>query len=254
MAYTFNDPYNGSDRKVLLLSDQTIDLDDIPDLESIFRDPYGAWSDGTTLWLGHNATSQGSPYDRVFSFNLPAPPDNSLIALDVQPTGIKRFHRPFTQYFVAVDPDVAEATITPTAANDAATIEIDGTRVSSGSSHTVSLSAGFNDVAIVVTAPGGTETKTYRVLIGRGSTEPGAWKASDDFDTLRVTENIFPYGAWSDGTTMWISDAADRTLFAYSLDSGEPQSDKDLELDTGNSLPTALWSDGTTSGSPTVWT
>ena len=53
-------------------------------------------------------------------------------------------------------------------------------------------------------------------------------------------------GLWSDGTTAWVSDAADDNLYAYVLSDFSRDSDKDIDLASGNTAPRGIWSDGTT--------
>ena len=66
--------------------------------------------------------------------------------------------------------------------------------------------------------------------------------------------NTKPSGLWSDGTTLYTTDAGQKKVFAYTLSSGAHDSDKDFNLfdggdsllSDGNSWPAGLWSDGTT--------
>ena len=41
--------------------------------------------------------------------------------------------------------------------------------------------------------------------------------SGNDFDTLEAVGNRNPYGLWSDGTTMWVADALDAKIYAYSM-------------------------------------
>ena len=62
-----------------------------------------------------------------------------------------------------------------------------------------------------------------------------------------ATGNKNPTGIWSDGTTVWVADDADRKLYAYNLPTKARVSGKDLTaLDASNVLPAGIWSDGTT--------
>ena len=53
---------------------------------------------------------------------------------------------------------------------------------------------------------------------------------------------------WSDGTTMWVTDAAADKIYAYNLASGSRVVSEDFNTlnAAGNNTPTGLWSDGTT--------
>ena len=59
--------------------------------------------------------------------------------------------------------------------------------------------------------------------------------------------NTAPRGLWSDGTTLWVADASDAWLYAYTLAGGSRQASKDIIL-ADNTGPYGLWSDG-----PTLW-
>ena len=58
---------------------------------------------------------------------------------------------------------------------------------------------------------------------------------------------------WSDGTTIWVADASDDKLYAYTLAGGARDTSKEFALAGGtpfssnnNGAPTGIWSDGTT--------
>ena len=56
-------------------------------------------------------------------------------------------------------------------------------------------------------------------------------------------ENSRPSGIWSDGQTAWVADLEDARLYAYRLDDGQPQPDRDIATAPA---PMGLWSDGET--------
>ncbi len=76
----------------------------------------------------------------------------------------------------------------------------------------------------------------------------------DDFILAAV--NTEPYGIWSDGTTMWVSDSVDKKIYAYNMITKERDEAKDFNTlytgdpmdatDDGNSNPGDIWSNGTT--------
>ena len=72
--------------------------------------------------------------------------------------------------------------------------------------------------------------------------------AQRDIDTLAAAGNDEPYGPWSDGTTMWVTDWVDEKLYAYVLATGERDADKDFDTlaAAGNTIPQGIWSDGVT--------
>ena len=75
-----------------------------------------------------------------------------------------------------------------------------------------------------------------------------ARNAALDFDTLAAAGNESPHGMWSDGTTLWVVDSADRQIYAYDLSSIErvPSRDFNTLRGAGNTNPSGIWSDGTT--------
>jgi len=75
-----------------------------------------------------------------------------------------------TSYTASVPNSVTAITIVPTAANDAATIKVNGTVVNSGTvSGSIALAVGPNAITTVVTAQDGTTTKTYTLTITRAA-------------------------------------------------------------------------------------
>ena len=79
------------------------------------------------------------------------------------------FNAGTTGYAVDVPNDVSSVEITATAADTAATLEINGTAATSGSAQTVdNLSVGDNTIAVAVTARDGATVKTYTTTVKRG--------------------------------------------------------------------------------------
>ena len=71
---------------------------------------------------------------------------------------------------------------------------------------------------------------------------------SNDFGTL-ASSSTFPYGIWSDGTTMWVADFESGKIYAYNMASKlrDPSNDfNNTLMDAGNTDPTGIWSNGTT--------
>ena len=173
--------------------------------------------------------------------------DATLSGLTVSPTNITGFDAATTEYAVGVANNVTQATVTPTASDTGATITIDGTTVTSGSGHTVTLVDGSNVVSIVVTAADTTAPqKTYTVSINRESTEPYGWKVLDDFNhpILADLDRDYFRDITSDGTTMWVASRDDddpATVFAFDMQTKARASGKDLVTDGANSNPWGLW-------------
>ena len=74
----------------------------------------------------------------------------------------------------------------------------------------------------------------------------GSRDKDKEISTLNTAGNNAPFGFWSDGTTMWVSDFDDEKLYAYTLSNGTRNAGKDIDLDDANSNPVGIWSNGTT--------
>ena len=207
--------------------------------------PEGMTGFGATLWFADAVDIL------IRAFNLPEESDDATLgSLTVSPRNIIGFEADRTSYAVGVASAVTTATVAATV-NDTvhASLEIspaDADSVTTG--HQVSLSAGANEVTVTVTAEDDS-TQVYTISINRGVTDDYGWKAENDLDGLIAAENTAPFGVWSDGTTIWISDGDDGKLYAYTQSDGERDSSADFTLDDENANPRGIWSNGTT----TMW-
>ena len=86
--------------------------------------------------------------------------DNSSLGLP--------FHSDTVAYTAGVGNSVEEVMVTPTAADEEATITVDGMEVESGNSETVDLGVGVNVIRVVVEAQDGT-TRGYTVTVTRAA-------------------------------------------------------------------------------------
>ena len=174
-------------------------------------------------------------------------PGDKLSSLVVSPKDIDGFDPDVADYIVGLAANVSEATITATPNRSDATITINNTGVTGGVAHSVTLSTGLNTFEVVVTSPDDVnEQTTYTVYIGRGTASHGGWKAADDVDSLRSAGNTNPSGIWSSGATVWIADAADAMLYAYTQSNGARDAARDITLFNDNNSPAGIWSDDTT--------
>ena len=107
--------------------------------------------------------------------------------------------------------------------------------IDSGSASEYAALTNLADVEVTVTD----------AAVCSASASPFAYTCHKHF-TL-AADNEDPAGIWSDGTTMWVADGADRKLYAYNLPAKARGSGKDFTtLDARNILPAGIWSDGTT--------
>ena len=186
-------------------------------------------------------TRTGTPTSPILSS------DATLSALAVIPVVIG-FHLSVTTYHVGVANDVSRVTVAPVARNAGATIRVDGTVLSRGSSRAVFLNEGSNVITFTVTAGDGKTTKTYTVTINGGSDDPFGWKVTDDFE-LDLPSGFHPRGLWSNGAAFYTACATGNanigaSLCAFNL---TDQWDTYHTLAThGNNSPMGIWSDGTT--------
>ena len=84
------------------------------------------------------------------------------------------------------------------------------------------------------------------ILITHGTNDVFAQQQSMNGDLDLHSDNGAPRGIWSDRSTIWVADLADRKLYAYALASGARQDTKDIDLRSVNIKPYGIWSDGTT--------
>ena len=204
--------------------------------------------DGTATWqeFGTQRSDASAPPDTGSS------DDARLKALGVSPVDVVGFSADVLSYHIGVANEVSEVTVTTYLNNEAATIDIDGSAVSSGSGHAVPLAEGRNVITITVTAQDGTTTIEYTVNADRGSNAPFGWKVTDDFDDLGLASGVSPRGISSEGTTMWVAcatgnDNVGANLCRYSMATKTRGADGFHTLGTwGNNSPMGIVSDGTT--------
>ena len=203
--------------------------------------------DGTVTWqeFGEQRPDASTPPDAG------SPNDATLKALGVSPVDIAGFSADVLSYHIGVASEFSEVTVTPYLSDDAATIDINGSSVTSGSGHAVSLAEGSNEITITVTAQDATTTRVYTVTVDRGSNAAFGWKVIDDFNDLDLDSAVTPRGIWSNGTTMWVACATDNAnieanLCSYNIATKERGVDFYTLGTHGNNSPMGIWSNGTT--------
>ena len=203
--------------------------------------PNGIWSDSLTMWVADTANG------KAYSYNMLRTNNATLSSITVDGNSVEGFAAGRDTYNVGVAHDTTQVTIAATTTESTSTMAfstIDADDTAPG--HQVDLDAGRNGVNITVTAVNGITTMTYTVFVNRGVQDDYGWKAVDDFDTLIGAGNTDPYGAWSNGTTLWISDSEDGKLYAYNLSAGARDAARDIDLHASNDAPSDIWSNGTT--------
>ena len=82
---------------------------------------------------------------------------------------------------------------------------------------------------------------------GAFSVHRGARPVARGQPDLPASGNGLPWGLWSDGETLWVSDVAGGRVYAYGLQDGVRQRERDIATAaSGNGSPTGLWSNGET--------
>ena len=108
-----------------------------------------------------------------------------------------------TSYTDSVAYTVLGLTVTPTSADTGASITVNGTAVTSGSSsQDISLSIGDNTIDVIVTALDGITTKTYTITVNRAAASSNA-----DLSTLIVSQGTLT-PAFASGTITYTDSVA----------------------------------------------
>ena len=109
-----------------------------------------------------------------FNFRRSNDPDAALSGLSISPGALSpTFSSGTFAYSADVANSVSQVTVTPTVNDSNASVTVDGTDVSSGSGHAVSLDVGANVIILVVTAQDGT-TQRYAVTVTRAASAAAA--------------------------------------------------------------------------------
>ncbi len=197
---------------------------------NINSNPFGVWSEGTTMWVADWID------DKVYAHNLSTGsrnPDKEFVldSANDSPFGI---WSDGTTMWVADDNDLYLYAYT--------------------------LSSGVRDTSREFSVEGDNDwpwsiwSDGTTIWVGdRSDNELYAYTLSSgvrdsDRDIELDPENARFYDLWSDGTTLWVPDRDDDMVYAYSLSTGERDPDSEFPLSDENSDPAGIWSDG-----ETVW-
>ncbi len=217
----------------------------------------GIWSDANTMWVANT----GAPNDpgKIFSYNMLSK-DTTLRDLSVTPGRVHGLDNEIITYSVGVAHVVGAVTVQVRPTSHSARVSFfagattdtplpDADPGTDGHQVTLGPRGSVTTVTAQVRARTG-DTAVYTLYIGRQSLLFFGLKAIDDLNGVQAAGNETPWGVWSDGTTMWVTDTVDKTLYAYSLSTKTRDEGKDFVADwirgAGNDDPGAIWSDGTT--------
>ena len=216
--------------------------------------PVGIWSDGKgAVWI----TAPDSP--KVESYNmLPFSAGSttlSALAINDGTNNVKlrpTFDLTVVNYRTSVTDDVNRVTVSATPSASTAMVaylDANGEALEDADSNIagfqVDVAVGTTLILIQVTAQDGAAL-IHSVGVERDSGLPGGWTPTDDLYDLDPVAVNYPRGIWSDGTTMWLTNNARTTVFAYTLATSARDEGQDITLHTDNVDPKGIWSDGTT--------
>ena len=89
------------------------------------------------------------------------------------------------------------------------------------------------------------DSKLYAYKLADGTRQDGTNNTTNkEFDTN--ADNADPVGIWSNGTTIWVGDASDNKVYAYTLAGGARDTGKEFDTHSNNSYLNGIWSNGTT--------
>ena len=200
-------------------------------------------SETVTLTATHDGSRVGSATVTIRASDIPSE-DATLWSLELTGVDIGPFDPATLDYAADVAIGVETTTVRATPNDVGAQVLIaDGQGSTVGTSRTVTLAEGGNEIAVTVTAADGTTTRTYRIAVTRAFL--AAWGERVAERDIRLGSQ--PSGIWSDGETLWaITDWQTGQVSAYALSDGARLPERDIRLSDGNGFPAGLWSDGRT--------
>lgn len=129
------------------------------------------------LYLNLNARTYLSTFTITCSAAVAT--DATLSALTLSAGTLNpSFSSTTTSYSAAVTSDVSSVTVSPVTTDSNATVRVNNTTVTSGSSATVSLATGANTITVMTTAADGVTTMSYTVTVTRAEAAPVAANSS----------------------------------------------------------------------------
>ena len=177
-----------------------------------------------------------------------------MSSLALSGVSIGDFDAGITAYAASVGNGVSSTTVTAVASDDGASVVIaDGDGETQGTSRSVSLVVGDNEITVTVTAEDAATTKTYTVTVARAEPAvaplpPGVvWGDRLPDRDIALPGASSSSGVWSDGTDVWVvTDTAAGKISVYSLADGAEHTDRGFTLPGGAEYAAGLWSDGAT--------
>ena len=203
--------------------------------------------DETVVVTASHGGAVGSATVTIEDNDTPVSTVAALSSLALSGVSIGVFDADTTAYAASVGNGVSSTTVTAVASDDGASVVIaDGDGETQGTSRSVSLVVGDNEITVTVTAEDAATAKTYTITVTRAVAPlpPGAvW--GDRLADRDIALPAAPSGVWSNGTDVWVLTAAGR-ISVYSLADGAEHTDRGFALPGGAEYAAGLWSNGAT--------
>ena len=197
----------------------------------------------------HGDETVGSATVTIEANDMPVSTDAALSSLVLSGVSIGNFDADTTAYAASVGNGVSSTTVTAVASDDGASVVIaDGDGETQGTSRSVSLVVGDNEITVTVTAEDAATTKTYTITVARAVAPlpPGVvWGDRLPDRDIALPGASSSSGVWSDGTDVWVVTGAGK-ISVYSLADGAEHTDRGFTLPGGAEYAAGLWSDGAT--------
>ena len=225
--------------------------------------PWGLWSDGSTMWVADNTTFSNIVYmngtkttnifKKIFAYNQPLSGNallerlsltNVYYGYNTENTGhfSEHFEIDKTNYPDAYVVYSTESTTVDAVAQDPNAVVGIKTAGAAGKSlvgNRVNLNEGINTITIAVTAENG-DVKQYTINVARIS---GGRTPIRYFSLEGDRANAI--GIWGNEETIWVTDRGSKQIYAYNKDNGVRETSKDF-THTGTQTPKSIWGNGET--------
>ena len=232
-------------------SSSTLDAGDMSVTASVTAvDDSDEESDETVVvTASHSGDVVGSATVTIEANDTPVSTVAALSSLALSGVSIGVFDAGTTAYAASVGNGVSSTTVTAVASDDGASVVIaDGDGETQGTSRSVSLVVGGNEITVTVTAEDAATTKTYTITVTRAVAPlpPGVvWGDRLPDRDIALPGVSSSSGVWSDGTDVWVVTTAGR-ISVYSLADGAEHTDRGFTLPGGAEYAAGLWSNGAT--------
>ena len=210
---------------------------------------------------GHGAGKTLTSAETEVVTAAPASTDADLSALTIsEGTLSPAFAADTEDYTASVANGITSVTVTPTTADDAASVTVQSAAVArDATSEPINLTVGANEIRVVVTAEDGSTTKTYTVIVTRaGNTAPSivGSGAVDHAENTPITTIVATYSATDaeNNTIAWTLAGTDAGQLSINAESGALtfNTSPDYETQSTYALTVTATDDGTPSETSTL--